>query len=81
MPGRIAIQNGAIGRYGRCSRPNSHTWWPMPGHSTGSTAEALHNGVHSSDVVLNILSQRREPPSPVSILTPAALTLRHACRL
>jgi len=25
-------------------------------------AEALHNGVHSSDVVLNILSRRREPP-------------------
>lgn len=41
-------------------------------------AEALHNGVHSSDVVLNILSRRREPPSPVGILTPTALTLRHA---
>jgi transposase len=41
-------------------------------------AEALHNGVHSSDVVLNILSRRREPASPVSILTPTALTLRHA---
>ncbi|KPF85140.1 hypothetical protein IP70_13155 [alpha proteobacterium AAP38] len=41
-------------------------------------AEALHNGVHSSDVVLNILSRRREPPSPISILTPTALTLRHA---
>ncbi len=41
-------------------------------------AEALDNGVHSSDVVLNILSRRREPPNPVSILTPAALTLRHA---
>lgn len=41
-------------------------------------AEALDNSVHSSDVVLNILSRRREPPGPNSILTPAALTLRHA---
>lgn len=41
-------------------------------------AEAPHNGVRSSDVVLNILSRHREPPTPVSILTPAALTLRHA---
>jgi transposase len=41
-------------------------------------AEALRQGVHSSDVVLNILSRRREPPRPVPILTPAALNLRHA---
>lgn len=41
-------------------------------------AEALCQGVHSSDVVLNILSRRREPPRPVAILTPTALNLRHA---
>jgi hypothetical protein len=42
-------------------------------------AEALREGVHSADVVLNILARRREPPlTPVTILTPEALRLRHA---
>ena len=41
-------------------------------------AEALREGVHSADVVLNILARRREPPPPVTILTPDALRLRHA---
>ena len=41
-------------------------------------AEALAHGVHSADVVLNILARQREPPPPATILTPAALTLRHA---
>jgi transposase len=41
-------------------------------------AEALREGVHSADVVLNILARRREPPrAPVTILTPDALRLRH----
>jgi transposase len=40
--------------------------------------EALRDGVHSADVVLNILSRRREPTPPVTILTPEALRLRHA---
>jgi transposase len=40
-------------------------------------AEALREGVHSADVVLNILARQREPPAPVSILTPDALRLRH----
>jgi hypothetical protein len=40
-------------------------------------AEALREGVHSADVVLNILARRREPPPPVTILTPHALRLRH----
>jgi transposase len=40
-------------------------------------AEALREGVHSADVVLNILARRREPPPPVTILTPDALRLRH----
>ena len=34
--------------------------------------------MHSADVVLNILARRRDPAPPVTILTPAALTLRHA---
>jgi hypothetical protein len=31
--------------------------------------------VHSSDVILNILSRKREPPAPLTILTPDALKL------
>src|SRR6202790_266145 len=41
-------------------------------------AEAITHGVHSADVVLNILAQQRDPAPPANILTPAALTLRHA---
>jgi transposase len=41
-------------------------------------AEALADGVHSADVVLNILSRQREPAPAVTILTPEALRLRHA---
>ena len=41
-------------------------------------AEAIAQGVHSADVVLNILSRQRDPSPPATILTPAALTLRHA---
>src|SRR5205085_11941830 len=41
-------------------------------------AEAVIHGVHSADVVLNILSRQRDPGPPATILTPAALTLRHA---
>jgi transposase len=41
-------------------------------------AEALSHGVHSADVVLNILARQRDPTPPATILTPAALTLHHA---
>jgi transposase len=41
-------------------------------------AEALAHGVHSADVVLNILARQRDPGPSATILTPAALTLRHA---
>ena len=41
-------------------------------------AEATMQGVHSADVVLNILARQRDPGRPATILTPAALTLRHA---
>ena len=40
--------------------------------------EAIAHGVHSADVVLNILARQRNPAPLVTILTPAALTLRHA---
>jgi len=38
-------------------------------------AEALADGVHSADVVLNILARRREPAPPAPIMTPEALRL------
>jgi hypothetical protein len=40
--------------------------------------EALAEGVHSADVVLNILARRRDPGPAPPIHTPAALSLRHA---
>jgi hypothetical protein len=40
-------------------------------------AEALEQGVHSADVILNILARRRDPGPPLTILTPDALKLRH----
>ena len=41
-------------------------------------AEAITQGVHSADVVLNILARQRNPNPPPTIMTPAALMLRHA---
>src|SRR6202795_2447537 len=41
-------------------------------------AEALSHGVHSADVVLNILARQRAPAPPANILHPDALKLRHA---
>ncbi|MBN8750034.1 MAG: IS21 family transposase [Variovorax sp.] len=41
-------------------------------------SEALRDGVHSADVILNILARQREPAAPVTIMTPDALRLRHA---
>jgi transposase len=40
-------------------------------------AEALAGGVHSADVVLNILSRHRDPGLTPTILTPDALRLQH----
>ncbi|WP_292528289.1 IS21 family transposase [Methylocystis sp.] len=40
-------------------------------------AEALEQGVHSADVILNILARRRDPGPPLTILTPDALQLEH----
>jgi transposase len=41
-------------------------------------AQALAEGVHSADVVLNILARQRDPGPATPIHTPAALRLRHA---
>jgi transposase len=41
-------------------------------------AEALGDGVHSADVVLNILARRRDPGPAATILAPDALRLHHA---
>ena len=40
-------------------------------------AEALAEGVHSSDIILNILARSRDPAPPVTIMTPDALRLHH----
>jgi transposase len=40
-------------------------------------AEALREGVHSADVILNILARHREAAVPATIGTPEALRLRH----
>ena len=37
--------------------------------------QALAEGVHSADVILNILARRRQPPVPAPIATPASLAL------
>jgi hypothetical protein len=39
--------------------------------------EALCEGVHSADVIINILARRREPEPPATVATPEALRLRH----
>ena len=39
--------------------------------------EALAEGVHSADVVMNILARRRSPVTPITIMTPEALRLRY----
>ena len=40
-------------------------------------AEALKDGVHSADVILNILARQRDPGPAATIATPEALRLRH----
>jgi hypothetical protein len=41
-------------------------------------AQALAEGVHSADVIINILARHRDPGPVASIFTPEALRLRHA---
>jgi hypothetical protein len=39
--------------------------------------EALSDGVHSADVILNILARRRDPGPTATVSTPEALRLHH----
>jgi transposase len=39
--------------------------------------EALDHGTHSADVILNILTRKRDTPPPMTIMTPEALRLHH----
>jgi len=41
-------------------------------------AKAMSEGIHSSDVIINILARQRDPGPAPTILTPDALRLRHA---
>jgi hypothetical protein len=41
-------------------------------------AEALADGVHSADVILNVLARHRDPGPAATILTPEALRLQYA---
>src|SRR4029077_8299254 len=41
-------------------------------------AQAMSEGVHSADVIINILTRHRDLGPAASILTPDALALRHA---
>jgi transposase len=41
-------------------------------------AQAVSEGVHSSDVIINILARQRDPGPVMTILTPDALRLQHA---
>jgi transposase len=41
-------------------------------------AQATSEGVHSSDVIINILARQRDPGPAATLLTPDALRLRHA---
>ena len=40
-------------------------------------AAALREGVHSADVIINILARRRQPEPPTPITIPETLQLRH----
>jgi hypothetical protein len=40
--------------------------------------QALSEGVHSADVVINILARQHDPGPAATIMTPDALRLRHA---
>lgn len=52
--------------------------WSQSIGTPGRDHPVRAHGVHSADVVLNILARQRDPGPPATILTPAALTLRHA---
>jgi hypothetical protein len=71
------VSTTAIGKWSTSSPRCSPTGCPAVG---AACAEAIAQGVHSADVVLNILARQRDPGRTANILTPAALTLRHLRR-
>ena len=77
-----AIERGAAGRDRTCAAEACGRWNAVLTDGLpvveAACAEALGHSVHSADVVLNILARQREPAPPANIMTPAALTLRHA---
>lgn len=50
-------------------------WLPAVEMACG---RALSEAVHSADVIVNLLARQRDPGPSATILTPEALTLRHA---
>jgi hypothetical protein len=46
--------------------------------TVAACVQALAEGVHSADVVINILARQRDPGPAATIHTPDALLLRHA---
>ena len=40
-------------------------------------AEALAEGVHSADIIINILARSKDPEPTLTIATPEALKLKH----
>jgi hypothetical protein len=42
-----------------------------------ASGQAMSEGVHSSDVILNILARQRDPGPAAPVFTPDALKLRH----
>ena len=78
-----ALRNGAPFKDWLLPANLEHVWRRLKGSDDGdrkeaSCGEALAGGVHSADVVLNILARHRDPGPVAPILAPAALHLRQA---
>ena len=71
---KLAGSPTATGRWSRSSTAVLTDGLPAV---EAACAEALREGVHSADVILNILARQREPDAPATILTPEGLQLRH----
>ncbi len=59
------------------SYPRARAHAPLPAVEA-ACQEALREGVHWSDAVINILARKRDPAPVATIMTPDALRLRHA---
>lgn len=75
---KTAVETIFVGR----ERAYNRRFLQMCGHYLvdpveAACSEALGEGVHSADVILNILARAREPARTMTIMTPDALRLRH----